>query len=170
MIGGRGEFIYRGRKGTGKDSHVRLEGWVEFERKLKKMPDKIGGKVLVAATRAGAAVIGKRARELAPVADQTYTIRGGDKVEPGRLRKSIKWKKSRTIDKRRAAFKIAPMKDKGKSVYYWTFVEFGRTYKHAGRKRQSFMRPALAQSKNAALDAMRKKMAAELAKAARSKV
>jgi HK97 gp10 family phage protein len=142
-----------------------LHGFKELEEKLRKLPERVGGRVLKNSTRAGAAVIGKAARKLAPRADRVYTVRGGHKVEPGRLKKQIAWKETREgrFDKRKTVWAIKPYKKDGKTVYYWIFVELG-TKK---MPRQSFMRPAFAQNKQKAIDAMRDKLRAELLKIAR---
>jgi HK97 gp10 family phage protein len=148
-------------------SGVELHGFKELEQKLRRMPDKIGGKILEKAVREASKTVGMAARRLAPKADQVYTVRGGAKVEPGRLKKSITWKRKKGFDKRKVAFSIKPRKLRGKTVYYWTFVEFGRTYKYKGRMRSPFMRPAFARNKQKAINVMRDRLRDEIYKQAR---
>lgn len=116
---------------------------------LENMPRNASKAALSSGVRAGAAVMGKRARELAPI-----NVKDPRRRQPGRLRRNIVWQINRrwSLYPYRIAFDIG-VRNEGKTndmtnAFYWYFLEFG-TVKMAARP---FLRPA---SKEAAEPAIR---------------
>lgn len=105
---------------------VEIKGLEELIKKLNDLPDKLEKKVIRAAVRQGANIIKDKAKRYVP-------------VDKGDLRDSIKVSGARA-QKGVIAFRIRPTKNKqkGKSVFYGYFQEFG-TSKMAAHP---FMRPA----------------------------
>lgn len=84
-----------------------IEGLVELDRMLKELPAKLEGTVVRGGLRAGATVLQKAARELAPV--RTGKLRASIKVSTG-------IRNGRVYSRVRAG---------GKDAYYAHMVEFG---------------------------------------------
>lgn len=134
---------------------MQLVGFKELADKLKRLPQKVARNGLRAAVSAGAAVIRNEARDMAP-------------VDTGEMKKDIQIKRER--DDRNAQGLVASYsvfvrsgkksriagrsRDIDKDSFYWKFLEFG-TSKMAA---QPFMRPAFEAKKEAAVEAIGKKL------------
>ena len=125
-----------------------LTGFKEMAKKLRDLGPRVGRKHLRAATSKGAAVIRKKARELAP-------------VDTGEMRKDIQQKRERTSGDHVASYSVYTRSGKrsrlsgkarnvDKDSFYWKFQEFG-TAKQAP---QPFMRPAFESEKENAVDVL----------------
>lgn len=123
-----------------------LTGFAEMAKKLREFGPKVGRKHLRAATSKGAAVIRKKARELAP-------------VDTGEMRKDIQQKRVKTEGDHIASFSVYTRSGKrsrlsgkarnvDKDSFYWKFQEFGTAKMPA----QPFMRPAFESEKENAVD------------------
>lgn len=147
---------------------VKVQGLSELAQALKDLPERIGRNVLRGATSAGAAVIRKEAKALAPV--YTGPMSAGH-PPPGSLKRGIYQSQQRQLSSLvQQTFHVGVrtgkgMKNKaGQSVdpYYWRFVEFG-TSKMSPKP---FMRPAFEAKKTAAVEAIRQYMAERIPKEA----
>jgi len=125
-----------------------LTGFAEMAKKLREFGPKVGRKHLRAATSKGAAVIRKKARELAP-------------VDTGEMRKDIQQKREKTSGDNIASYSVytrsgkkSRMSGKARNVdkdsFYWKFQEFGTAKMPA----QPFMRPAFESEKENAVDVL----------------
>jgi HK97 gp10 family phage protein len=145
-----------------KTGTISITGLSDLEKRLSDFPDKLARNILAGAIRAGAVVIQKEARQLAPISDRPHMLGKGSKaleIQPGTLKKSIK-------------VRLAPRKSRerpieywvyvSKKAWYWKFVEFG-TSKMAQKQ---FMRPAFDGKKEAAIEAIRIYMSARIDKEA----
>jgi len=123
-----------------------LIGFAEMAKRLRDLGPKVGRKHLRAATSKGAAVIKKKARELAP-------------VDTGEMRKDIQQKREKTAGDHIASFSVYTRSGKrsrlsgkarnvDKDSFYWKFQEFGTAKMPA----QPFMRPAFESEKENAVD------------------
>jgi len=123
-----------------------LTGFAEMAKRLRDLGPKVGRKHLRAATSKGAAVIKKKARELAP-------------VDTGEMRKDIQQKRVKTAGDHIASFSVYTRSGKrsrlsgkarnvDKDSFYWKFQEFGTAKMPA----QPFMRPAFESEKENAVD------------------
>lgn len=145
-----------------KTGTISITGLSDLEKKLADFPDKIARNILSGAIRAGAVVIQKEARQLAPKSDAPHKLGKGSKaveIQPGTLKKSIK-------------VRLAPRKSRerpieywvyvSKKTWYWKFVEFGTSK----MSQKPFMRPAFDAQKIAATEAIRAYLAARIEKEA----
>ena len=125
-----------------------LTGFKELAKALKELGPRVGRKHLRGSTSKGAAVIRKKARELAP-------------VDTGEMRKDIQIKREKTSGDNVASYSVYTRSGKrsrlagkarnvDKDSFYWKFLEFG-TAKMAARP---FMRPAFEAEKESAVDAI----------------
>lgn len=123
-----------------------LIGFAEMAKRLRDLGPKVGRKHLRAATSKGAAVIRKKARELAP-------------VDTGEMRKDIQQKRDKTSGDNIASYSVYTRSGKrsrlsgkarnvDKDSFYWKFQEFGTAKMPA----QPFMRPAFESEKENAVD------------------
>lgn len=149
-----------------KTGTISITGLADLERRLLDFPDKLARNILAGAIRAGAVVVQKEARGIAPASDEPHRLGKGSKavtIQPGTLRKNIKVrlapKKSRTVP-------ITYWVYVSKKIWYWRFVEFG-TSKMAGRP---FMRPAFEARKVEAVERVREYLAARIDKEAAKQV
>ena len=134
-----------------KTGTISITGLSALEKRLAKLPDKLARNVLAGAIRAGAVVIQKEARQLAPVGTLPHRLGKGSKaieIAPGSLKKGIKVRKA---PRKLADFTITYWVYVSKKLWYWKFLEFG-TVKMA---RKSFMRPAFDTQKERAVEAVR---------------
>jgi len=133
-----------------------VTGLRELEAALKSLPDRIARNVLRGAVAAGAAVVRKEARDLAPKSEGPQS----DGHVPGTLKRAIYQKQIRErssllqqtffVGVRRG--RSAKSSAKGViDAWYAHFVEFG-TSKMSARP---FMRPAFEGKKRSAVDAIR---------------
>ena len=142
--------------------NISIAGLADLERNLLDFPDRVAKKILGGAIRAGAVVIQKEARSLAPVSPGPHKVGKGTKsvlVQPGHLKKNIK-------------VRLAPRKSRevpitywvyvSKKAWYWRFPEFG-TSKAGARP---FLRPAFDTMKEKATERIREYMAARIEKEA----
>jgi HK97 gp10 family phage protein len=131
---------------------VKIEGLRELGAALQAMGDEMGSKIARSATAAAASVIRKRARELAPIADEPYEIEGLT-VQPGNIPKNIVSKRLGPGKTRLTSEHIVTVRGKRKYGYaskVGSLQEFG-TVKMAP---QPFLGPAFEQEKGFAVRAM----------------
>jgi HK97 gp10 family phage protein len=143
---------------------VDMKGLAELERKLRQLAEKMQGKALRQATNAGAQVIKRAARARVPV--DTGLLKRNIVVGRSR-RNSAKGRESYNIflkkEKRiyantranRRRNRVGKKYEVDGPAFYGKFVEMG-TSKMAARP---FLRPAFEASKQAAVDAVRLKLA-----------
>lgn len=134
---------------------MNLTGFKELAEKLKQLGPRVAKNGLRAAVSSGAAVIRNEARSRAP-------------VDTGEMRKDIHIKREKdarggeTVAAKYSVFVLSGKKSRisgkarnvDKNSYYWRFVELG-TSKMAA---QPFMRPAFESKKEAAVEAIGKKL------------
>lgn len=134
------------------DTFLKLDGFKELAAAMRELPERVAKNVLRSAVGAGAAEIRKEAKLRAP-------------SDTGRLKSAIYQKQIREASGQYkqvffvgvrvgAKRKKGGKKDYSQSAYYWSFNEFG-TAKMAARP---FMRPAFESHKEAAVDAIAKKL------------
>jgi len=139
---------------------MKIEGLRELQAKLQQMAPNVARNGLRAATSAGAALIRDEAKARAP-------------VDTGEMKRDIQMKRDRESATYRAVYSVyvragkkSRLSGKARGVdkdsYYWRFVEFG-TCKMAARP---FMRPAFEAQKEAAVEAIRDKLAQRIAEEA----
>lgn len=143
---------------------VKVLGLKELNAALAELPERIARNALRGAVSAGAAVIRKEARAIAPIF--TGAVSQGH-PPPGTLKKSVFQKQmsalSGLLKQTFAVGVITGRSRKGKggrsaNAFYWRFVEFG-TAKMAARP---FLRPAFEAKKQAAVEAIRVYLAARI--------
>jgi len=117
---------------------VKLKGFDELEKAMKKLPGRIARKELANATRAGGSVIRKEAR-----------IRLKPHRSTGRLSRGIIMRTAKRASTW-VLVKLSPNKD----VYWGRFLEFGT--KHQGAK--PWLTPALDSKKDEAVKAIGKRL------------
>lgn len=154
------------------DTVFKVDGLAELDKILKSLPVKVEVKILRGAMRAGVSVIGKRAKELCPVAKPNTENRTKYQLYEGALRDSIK---IRTKSKRGVvtATLVAGGTVKTKAIVYYVHMVEGGTkphiinpkakkalfftgisralVMHPGAKAKPFMRPALDQTAEKAI-------------------
>jgi HK97 gp10 family phage protein len=170
-------------RGAGSNSTVHIAGLRELLQGLSALPFELGKNTIYAALGGAGAVVRKAAIARAPVlsASDPAVQRGVRK--PGTLRKAIRVSRSKYNKGQRGLWevivRVKPLKKKQRlkfkqttgrmgrdnpdDPYYWWWVEFGSRNKAA----RPFLRPAFAETKDAQLAAMRTRMAAGLARAAK---
>lgn len=137
---------------------AKIEGLAELERKMKLLPEKVARNALRAGVNAGAQVIKKEAKRLAPVDTGNLAKRA---IYVTRSRREG----SRTKEVYKVGVRVGEKEaEKNRDAYYWFMLEYG-TEKMAA---QPFMRPAFENKKLEAIEAMRKKLAQRIDKANRS--
>lgn len=141
---------------------MNLSGFDALEKNMKNFPVRVERNILGGMVRAGAVVIQKEARNLAPISHAVHLLKSyssklfkrykaakyGTWITPGNLRKSIKVTKLRTSATPNSV--TYHIKASGKLSYYWLFIEFG-TSKMAAK---SFLRPAFESKKIEAIQRM----------------
>lgn len=153
-------------------NELHVSGLSELDKLLKELPAKIEGNIMRGAVRAGAKVMEERAKQAVPVDD-------------GDLRDSIK-----VTTRSRRGKVTASVRAGGKKAFYAHMVEFGtarhfikprkrkslffaglarEVVDHPGSAPKPFMRPALDNSQQEAVDAAAAYIRARLAKEAAKK-
>ena len=127
----------------------KMTGLDALDKALKKLESKVQRRVLNKAARAGARVVQKRAKALAP-------------VRTGALRRAIRVV---TMKAKKGQGKVAVTVKSGRGekrdVFYAHMVEFGTI----GARTRPFMRPAFDETQKEQLDAIGKTLAQEIIKA-----
>lgn len=137
---------------------VKVAGLSELGRRLSQLASDVGGRVARAAVAAGAQTIKRQAILNAPVA--TGNLKRN--IITKRLRKSEHGLTEAQIVTVRQGRVTAKQADRGlRDAFYARYVEFG-TVKTPARP---FLRPAFDAKKEAAVDAMRERLAARITKA-----
>lgn len=140
-----------------------VQGLRELGERMKLLQQEVQTKLARRATASAAGVVRKRARQLAPVADEPYTTNGVD-VQPGNLaRQTIIKRISRS---QLTSEHIVTLRGNAKAGYAYmvgVFQEFG-TVNHPA---QPFLRPAFDESNQRAQDAMVKVLRQGIEKAAK---
>lgn len=145
-----------------KTGTIQITGLADLEKRLLDFPDKIARNILAGAIRAGAVVIQKEARQLAPMSTEAHKLGKGSKaveIQPGSLRKGIR---VRLAPRKSRDFPITYWVYVSKKLWYWKFVEFS-TKNWSGKP---FMRPAFDSHKEAAVERIREYLAARIDKEA----
>ena len=143
-----------------------VKGLRELGEKLKELSTKEALKIAKSATGGAAQVIKKKAKQKAAIAERPYIVKQnkGDQgilVQPGNVPKNIIAKK---IKSNLTSEHIVAVRGKRKDGYanrVGILMEFG-TVKQAPRP---FMRPALYNGKNEAIEVMKKRIADGIKKA-----
>lgn len=141
---------------------ITITGLADLEKRLLDFPDKIARKILNGAIRAGAVVIQREARDVAPRSDESHYLGKGIKrveIQPGSLKKGVRVRKA---PRRSKTQPVEYWVYVSKKLWYWKFVEFGTSKMSA----QPFMRPAFEAKKQEALDKIREYLAARIDKEA----
>ncbi len=167
-----------------KTGEIRITGLADLEKRLLDFSDRLASNILSGAMRAGAVVIQKEARQLAPADAEAHWLgKKGNKsrtlIQPGEL-------KEKAIKVRRVGYKnrdaITYCIYVSKRNWYWKFVEFGHVIV-AGKARtrhekehnighggyvaaRPFMRPAFEAKKAEALEAIKEYLSARIDKEA----
>ena len=134
-----------------------ITGLADLEKRLQDFPDKLARNVLRKAMASGAAVIRDEARRLAPkdtgemardiMIKRAKQTKGSNGFEYQVFVRT--GKKSRLAGKKRNV---------SRDSFYWRFQEFGTSKMPA----HPFMRPAFDAKKEAAVEAIRDRLAAEI--------
>ncbi|QLE02885.1 HK97 gp10 family phage protein [Galbibacter sp. BG1] len=111
-----------------------IKGFKELEQKIKKLPDKAKKREMVKILRKSAQTTVKAARQEAPQSSRPHYLRGGKKIQPGNLKKSIGVQVAR---KAKNPMIVVRPKSSGKydGFYGRAFVIFGHNVYRAGFKR-----------------------------------
>lgn len=154
---------------------LKIEGLAELRKALLELPKELHKGPLRAAVSAGAGVVQKKARELAPSGE-------------GTLKRAIYRTRSREGSSAVQEMAIVGIRygkryrRRGLDAWYWRFIEFGtkrhairtragvladadrnlvfgRTVQHPGVKMQPFLRPAFEQTKDAQVETLRARLA-----------
>jgi len=142
---------------------VTVSGLKELQAELRKLGDDMTKKIARSATNAGAQIIRKRAKQLAPIADEDYVVEG-QPVQRGNLPKQIVVKRVKPSETPYTSEHVVAVRGKRQHGYanrIGILNEFG-TVKMAA---QPFMRPAFEQEKGFAVGAMVKKIRERIEKA-----
>lgn len=161
------------------DAEVRIAGLRELLAGLSELPVELGKGAIYAALGGAARVVKDAAIANAPVVDGNSPMVQAGYRSAGTMKRAIRASRSK-INKGQNGFwetivRVKPLKKSqekklGKrgaknpnDPYYWWWVEFG-TSKMAARP---FLRPAFNDTKDAQLEAMRKRMRAGIERAAK---
>ena len=143
---------------------VEIEGFEHITNRFDELGRGVQNKVMGPSLKAGAKIILKRTKDLAPVGTK---IKGNKKYKPGRLKKTLKVKKGKRSRRSiswyiqtgtRAKLGI----DKDDKGYYPFSLEYGTQF----IKARPYMRPALTSAKSAALVKIAKTMDEKMTKIA----
>lgn len=148
---------------------VKISGLRELGASLKALGDDVGSKIARQAVAAGASVIKRRAKELAPIADEPYRVEGNawstvsvggkrkrvvsrvsELVQPGNVPKQIVTKRLKPGQTNLTAEYVVAVRGKrqhGFASYIGALLEFGTVKMEA----KPFMRPAFEQEKGFAV-------------------
>jgi HK97 gp10 family phage protein len=145
-----------------KTGTISITGLSDLEKRLMDFPDKIARNILAGAIRAGAVVIQKEARSLAPQSDKSHQLGKGTKavtIQPGHLKKNIK---VRLAPRKKRDVPITYWVYVSGKAWYWKFVEFGTSKMSS----TPFMRPSFDTQKQSAVDRIKEYLAARIEKEA----
>ena len=143
---------------------VKVEGLRQLGEAMRLLSKEISTKIARSATGSAASLIRKRARALAPVADEDYEV-DGVKVPRGNIRDNIVAKR---VSKGRTTLTsehLVVVRGKAKHGYasrIGSMHEYGTVKMSA----HPFMRPAFDQQKTVAIRKIKDRIAAGIAKAA----
>lgn len=144
-------------------TRIEIKGLRELGEAMKALGDDIGLKIARSATNAGAQVIKRRAKELAPVAAEPYEIEGV-LVQPGNIGKNIVVKRLKRNQTQLTSEHVVTVRGKAKYGYasrVGALQEFG-TVNHPA---QPYMRPAFEQEKGFAVQKIRETLKRRIDKA-----
>jgi len=147
---------------TGK---VEVKGLAQLSQNLKKLKLDTRFKICDSASRAGANVIKRQAIKNAPMSDKPHQlgVRKSEIAQPGNLKKNIitlRVKQNEITSEHEVRVRQGTAKA-GKDAFYWLFLEFGTVKMQA----RPFMRPAFAQTRQAAADKTKDALAKGIDKA-----
>lgn len=150
----------------------------ELERTLRQLPAKLQKRAVKSALRKGATVIKKAAQKNAKRFDdqatankvwKEITVRAGSRSENRRAKGTVmhvgvKGGAKRYVDNKanRRLGRVGGSYEGPGAVYYWRFLEFGT----AKMRAQPFMRPAMSEHWQQAMDAVSKALEVAIAKQA----
>lgn len=152
---------------------VHIDGLAELASALRELPVRIQKNGLRVSVYAAAKVIRDEARIRAPVATQSL---GPNQPPPGTLRRSIIMKHIPELSSlTRQTFFVAVRHGKkystqgkrgnlSQDAWYWRFLEFGTRKMRA----RPFMRPALEAKRREAVDAIKERLALQIATEAKA--
>lgn len=111
-----------------------IKGMDELQRKIKQLPDKAKKREVIKILRKSAQSTVKQARKEAPKSKKPHYLKGGKKIMPGNLQKSIGVQVAR---KAKNPMIVVRPKSSGKydGFYGRAFVIFGHNIYRAGFKR-----------------------------------
>lgn len=144
-------------------TRVEIKGLRELGEAMKALGNDVGLKIARSATNAGAQVIKRRAKELAPVAPEPYKIEGV-LVQPGNIGKNIVVKRLKRGQTQLTSEHVVTVRGKAKYGYasrVGALQEFGTVKQSA----QPFMRPAFEQEKGFAVQKIRETLKRRIDKA-----
>ena len=110
-----------------------IKGFDQLSKKLKQFPDKVKKREVTRLLRKAAGSTVKAARQEAPQSERVHTLRGGKKVQPGNLKKSIGVQTARRS--RNPMVVVRPRTAKRYNAYYAGFVIFGHNIYRRGFRR-----------------------------------
>jgi HK97 gp10 family phage protein len=138
-----------------------VDGLRELGESMKKLDLAVRFKISERALRAGAAVIQRNAKKLAPQSDEPHQwgVRKGVKVDPGNLKKNVFTVRIKNTNlTSEVEVRVRRTKKPPKDAFYWLFLEFG-TVKMAPRP---FIRPAFQQSREQAANRIAERLKKEI--------
>jgi len=145
-----------------KTGSIEINGLADLEKRLLDFPDKLARNILGGAIRAGAVVIQREAKELAPRSEDFHILGKGSKrilIAPGHLKRNIR---VRLAPRKQRDVPITDRVYVRRLAGYWKFIELGKS----GYPAASFMRKAFDTMKEKALERVREYLAARIAKEA----
>jgi len=137
-----------------------LEGFAELDAQLAALGDAVTGKALRGAVRAGGNVVKKQAQANIPVGSRMHKTYKGRWVAPGFSKRSLRVVTKLDRNKQRASAAIGV---RAEAFYAALFVELG-TAKNPARP---WLRPAMANTQAAQIDAMGAAMRRAILRAAK---
>ena len=146
---------------------MKVDGLKELGERLRKLDADVAGRVVRAATAAAANVVKKAAIQNAPISDAPHQlgVRKDQIAQPGNLRKNIIIRRLPPGERTATEEYIVTIRHGSgkvpKDAFYGRFVEFG-TVKMAAHP---FLRPAIDNNVQAAIDAMKDRIVKRLEKA-----
>lgn len=132
---------------------LKVAGFAELERALRKLPEEVAGRVLNSALRKAGAPMADTARSLAPRSD--------DPGAKGHMADSIKLRALKVVSDHDVEVALWLGPDTGH--FYGQFHEFGTVHQSA----RPFLRPAWDAHKDKALDVFGRELGAAIERAAR---
>jgi len=142
-----------------------VDGLRQLGKNMEKLSLELRFKIAERALRAGASVIQKTAKSLAPKSDAPHQwgVRRGVKVDPGNLKKNIFTVRVKRTDLTgEVEVRVRHAGKPPRDAFYWLFLEFG-TVKMAPRP---FMRPAFQKSREQAATRIAERLKKEIFKVA----